>query len=89
MEGGSMEEKLIGKVTHFFGRPSVGIIELSDALKVGDTVHVKGHASDFTQQVSSMQIEHVDVSEAKAGDSVGIKVEQKVHEHDSVYKVIG
>ena len=82
-----MEEKLIGRITHFFGRPSVGIIELSDALKAGDTIHVKGHTSDFTQQVSSMQIEHADVSEAKAGDSVGIKVEQKVHEDDSVYKV--
>ena len=84
-----MEEKLIGKVTHFFGRPSVGIIELSDALKVGDTIRIKGHASDFTQQVSSMQIEHAVVTEAKAGDPVGIKVEQKVHENDSVYKVIG
>lgn len=84
-----MEEKLIGKIAHFYGRLSVGIIELSDALKVGDTIHIKGHTSDFTQQVSSMQIEHADAGEAKAGDLVGIKVEQKVHEHDSVYKVIG
>lgn len=83
-----MEEKLIGKISHFFGRPSVGIIELSDALKVGDTVHIKGHTTDLTQQVTSMQIEHADVSEAKAGDSVGIKVEQKVHENDSVYKIV-
>lgn len=83
-----MEEKLIGKISHFFGRPGVGIIELSDALKVGDTIHIKGTTSDFKQQVSSMQIEHVVVSEAKAGDSVGIKAEQKVHEHDSVYRVI-
>lgn len=82
------EEKLIGKITHFFGKPSVGIIELSDVLKVGDTIHIKGHTSDFTQQVSSMQIEHADTNEAKAGDSPGIKVDQKVHEHDSVYKVI-
>lgn len=83
-----MEEKLIGKITHFYGRLSVGIIELSDVLKVGDAIHIKGHTSDFTQQVSSMQIEHADVTEAKAGDAVGIKVEQKVHENDSVYKVI-
>ena len=84
-----MEEKLIGKITHFFGRPSVGIIELSDVLKIGDTIHIKGHTSDLTQQVSSMQIEHAEVSEAKAGDAVGVKIDQKVHEHDSVYKVIG
>jgi len=78
---------LIGTVTHFFGHPSVGIIKLSDALKVGDTIHIKGHTSDFTEQVSSMQIEHDKVSEAKAGDAVGVKVSQKVHEHDSVFKV--
>lgn len=83
-----MEEKLIGKIAHFYGHVSVGIIELSDVLKVGDTVHIKGHTSDFTQQVLSMQIEHKDASEAKAGDVAGIKVDQKVHEHDSVYKVI-
>ncbi len=81
------EEKLIGKITHYFGKPGVGIIKLTDALKVGDTVHIKGHASDFTQPVSSMQIEHAVVNEGKAGDAVGIKVDQKVHEHDEVYKV--
>ena len=83
-----MEERLIGKIVHFYGNINVGIIELSDALKVGDTVHIKGHTSDFTQQISSMQIEHAKVDEAKTGDSVGIKVDQKVHEHDAVYKVI-
>ncbi|MFC1646453.1 translation elongation factor-like protein [Candidatus Omnitrophota bacterium] len=83
-----MEEKLIGKITHYYGHLSVGIIELSDVLKVGDTIHIKGHTSDFTQQVSSMQIEHADAQEAKAKDFVGIKVDEKAHEHDSVYKVI-
>ena len=82
-----MEEKLIGKIVHYYGHLNVGIIELSDVLKVGDTIHMKGHTSDFTQQISSMQIEHAEVNEAKAGDSVGIKVDQKVHENDSVYKV--
>ena len=84
-----MEEKSVGKVTHYYGHLSVGIIELSDALKVGDKIHIKGHTADLTQQVSTMQIEHADVQEGKAGDVVGIKVEQKVHEHDSVYKVTG
>lgn len=83
-----MEEKLIGKIAHYYSNISVGIIELSDALMVGDTIHIKGHTSDFTQQISSMQIEHADVNEANTGDMVGIKVAQKVHEHDSVYKVI-
>jgi len=83
-----MEEKLIGKISHYFGHISVGIIELSDELKVGDTVHIKGHTSDFSQVVASLQIEHQSVNEAKAGESAGTKVDQKVHEHDNVYKVI-
>ena len=83
------EEKLIGRISHYFGKVNVGIIELSDALKVGDTIHVKGHSADFTQPISSMQIEHADVNEGKPGDSVGIKIDQKVHDHDSVSKVIG
>jgi putative protease len=83
-----MPEKEIGKITHYFSQLSVGIIELTDALVVGDNIHIKGHSEDFTQSITSMQIEHVDVSEAKAGDSVGIKVAQKVHPRDKVYKVI-
>jgi len=82
-----MEEKEIGKITHYFGNINVGIIELSDALKVGEKIHVKGHTADFTQDVSSMEIEHVVVSEAKSGDAVGIKLSQKVHQNDRVYKV--
>lgn len=83
-----MEEKEIGKITHYFNKISVGIIELADILKVGDTIHIKGHSEDFTQAVDSMQIEHANVSEAKAGDSIGIKVAQKVHPEDKVFKVI-
>ena len=83
-----MEEKLIGKVTHFFGKPGVGMVELSDVLKVGDTIRVKGKNLDFTQKVTSMRIEFTDVNEAKAGDLIGTKVDQKVHKDDEVYKVI-
>ena len=83
-----MQEKEIGAVTHYYGHISVGIIQLSDTLKVGDNIHIKGHTSDFTQSVDSMQIEHKDMPEAKAGDAAGIKVAQKVHPHDKVYKVI-
>ena len=83
-----MEEKEVGRITHYYGNISVGIVELSDILKVGDTIHIKGHTSDFNQTVDSIQIEHKNVSEAKAGDLVGIKVIQKVHPHDKVYKII-
>lgn len=82
-----MEEKLIGKVTHYFGKVSVGIVELEDTLKTGDTIHIKGAHDDFTQEVKSMQIEHERVEEAGAGDVVGIKVNSRVHENDQVYKV--
>jgi putative protease len=77
----------IGTITHYYGNISVAIIQLSDTLKVGDNIHIKGHTSDFNQQVSSIQIEHKDVQEAKAGDLAGIKVDQKVHPHDKVYKI--
>ncbi|UCF70696.1 MAG: hypothetical protein JSW49_10980 [candidate division WOR-3 bacterium] len=81
-------EKLIGKIVHYFNKISVGIIEITEGeLKVGDTIHIKGHTSDFNQQISSMQIEHQAVEKAKKGDSVGVKVDSPVHEHDQVYLV--
>jgi len=82
------EEKSIGKISHFFGNISVGIIELAGNLNVGDKIHIKGSSTDFEQTIDSMQIEHEDVSNAKKGDAVGIKVAQKVKEGDGVYKVI-
>jgi hypothetical protein len=83
-----MNEKEIGVISHYFGKISVGIIELSDALMVGDSIRIKGSHDDFIQKIETMQIEHVQVNEAKKGDSVGIKVAQSVHEHDKVYKII-
>lgn len=83
-----MQEKEIGKITHYYGHLSVGIIELSDALRLGETIHIKGHSSDFTQSIDSMQIEHANVPEAKSGDVIGIKVIQKAHPQDKVFKVI-
>lgn len=82
------EEKEIGKITHYYRNISVGIVELTDDLKVGDTIHIKGHTSDFTQSVDSIQIEHKNVEQAKSGDIIGMKVIQKVHPGDRVYKVI-
>ncbi len=81
-------EKEIGRISHYFGNLSVGIIDLADALKPGDSIHIKGHSTDFIQRIDSMQIEHASIEEAKSGDSVGIKVIQKVHPNDKVYKVI-
>ena len=83
-----MEEQEIGRVTLYFGKVSVGIIELKEPLKVGDTIRIKGAHDDFTQKVESMQIEHIDIPEAKKGDEVGVKVMQAVHDNDRVYKVL-
>jgi len=82
-----MDEKEIGMVDHFFDKISVGMIKLSDVLKVGDKIRVKGKAADFTQDVSSMQVDRVARTEAKAGDLVSIKVEQKIRKDDKVYRV--
>lgn len=80
-------ERQIGVVEHYFGKVGVAAINLRGPLAVGDTVHVKGHTTDFTQKVSSIQIEHASVDEAKRGDSIGIKIGQRAREHDTVYKV--
>lgn len=82
-----MAEKLVGTVSHYFGRPQVAGIELSNELKVGDTIHVVGHTSDFTQQVDSIQIDHASVDSAGAGASIGVRVSERVREHDRVFLV--
>ncbi len=82
-----MPEEIIGKISDFFARPVVVAIELTAALKVGDKIHIKGHTTDLELVVDSMQINNVDVKEAKAGDSIGVKVSERVRKSDSVYKV--
>ncbi|MGB6836136.1 MAG: translation elongation factor-like protein [Dehalococcoidia bacterium] len=82
-----MAEELVGKVKDYFARIGVIGIDLVAPLKVGDTIHIKGHTTDLEQVVGSMQIEHEDVQEAKAGDSVGIKVPDRCRGGDDVYKV--
>ncbi len=82
-----MPEELIGKVVDYYGKIGVAAIELSGSLKVGDKIHIKGHTTDFEQMVDSMQVEHQTVPEAKAGDSIGIKVKEYCRGKDSVYKV--
>lgn len=82
-----MPEEEIGRITHYFNKISVAAIELTGTLEVGDTIHVKGHTSDWTQNIDSMQIEHDSVEKAGPGDSVGIRVDAHAHEHDVVFKV--
>jgi translation elongation factor EF-1alpha len=82
------EGQLIGKVTHYFGKIGVAVIELTNTLKQGDTIRiVGGEMVDFTQAVESIEIEHQKVPKAKAGDSIGLKVSQKVREGYRVYKL--
>ena len=88
MPGEKTEEgKLIGKITHYFGNIGVAVIELSGKLKAGETIRIVGGETDFDQIVDSMEVEHQKVKEAKKGDSVGLKVEQKVREGYKAYKV--
>jgi len=82
-----MDEKQIGTVDHFFSNINVGMIKLTDALKVSDRIHIKGNTTNFTQEISSMQIDRVPAQEAKAGDLISIKVEQRVRKDDVVYKI--
>jgi len=82
-----MPEEEIGKVSDFFARPVVAGVELSQTLKVGDKIHVVGHTTDLEFTVQSMQINNVDVTGAKAGDSVGIKTSDRVRKGDKIYKV--
>jgi translation initiation factor IF-2 len=77
----------IGKVTHFFTKISVAIVELTDVLSVGDQILIKGPTTNVEQKVDSMQIEHENVREAKRGQSIGLKVNDHVRENDMVYKV--
>ena len=82
------EGKLIGRVSHYFDKISVAVIELDVPLKVGESIRiVGGEATDFTQEVESMEVEHEKIKKAKKGDSVGLKIKEKVREGYKVYKV--
>jgi len=82
-----MPEEEIGKVSDFFAHPVVAGIELTGTVKVGDQIHIKGHTTDLECTVGSMQINNVNVNEAKAGDAIGVKVSDRVRRGDIVYKV--
>ncbi|MFH1825184.1 MAG: translation elongation factor-like protein [Candidatus Firestonebacteria bacterium] len=84
-----MEEKEIGRITHYFKNIGVSAIEITkDGLSVGDEIKIKGTTTDFIQKVEAMQIEHNIIQSAKKGDVIGIKVKDRVRPHDKVYKII-
>ena len=82
-----MPEEVVGHVSDFFARPVVAGIEMMGTLKLGDKIHIMGHTTDLEMVIDSMQINNANVSEAKPGDSVGIKVPDRVRHGDTVYKV--
>lgn len=82
-----MSEEEVGKVSDFFARPVVAGIDMTGTLKTGDKIHIKGHTTDMEIVIASMQINNQPVSEAGSGDSVGIKVPDRVRAGDTVYRV--
>jgi putative protease len=84
-----MSGKRVGKVTHYFDHVSVAVLDLTDGIHVGDTLHFLGHSTDFKQEVTSLQIEHEAVDGAKPGQDVAMKVIQRVHPNDAIFKVEG
>lgn len=79
----------IGEISHYFTKISVAVVEVTAPIKVGDTIAIKGMTTNFEQPIESMEIEHESVQEAKAGDSIGLKVEDRVRKGDVVYRLIG
>lgn len=82
------EQKLIGRITHYFSKIGVAVIELSDDVKVGDKIKIKGATTSFEQVIESMEIENEKVESATVGQSIGLKVKDRVRLHDSVYKIM-
>lgn len=82
-----MAEVQVGKVTHYYNKIGVAIVDVSAPFKVGDTIKISGHDQEFTQTVTSMQIEHQQIEAAKPKDVIGLKVDRPVKEKDLVYKV--
>lgn len=80
-------ESQVGSITHFYKKIGVAIVELTGSLLVGDTIHISGHATDLSQKVDSMQMEHQNIEKAEKGQTIGLKVTDEVREKDLVFKV--
>ncbi len=84
-----MAEEEVGVIVKFFAKPSVAALKITKgSIKKGDILKYKGHTTDFTEEVKSMEIDNQPVDEAKVGDMIGVKVEERVREKDIVYKVV-
>lgn len=84
-----MPEEQVAVVVKFFAKPSVAALEVTNgSIKKGDLLRYKGHTTDFTEQVASMEVDNQPIEEAKVGDLVGLKVKERVRENDKVYKVV-
>jgi len=84
-----MTEQLIGKVTHYYSKARVAAIQLTEGeLRTGDTIHIVGHTSDFSQKVGSMELEHQHIESAGPGANIGIRVLEHAREHDAVYRMV-
>lgn len=81
------DKKLVGKISHYYDKIGVALVELTSDLKVGDKISIEGNKTNFQQKVESMQIEQDKLESAKAGDSIGMKVSEKVRDNDQVFKV--
>ena len=81
------ERSMVGKITHYYGHIGVAVVELKGVLSVGDSIEIEGATTTLSQKVTSMQVNHKEVTSCKAGDDIGLKVDGVVHEGDSVYKV--
>jgi len=83
------EKKLVGKISHYYGKIGVAVVEVSDKISVGDKISIEGIATNLQQTVDSMEIEHKKIQMAKAGDAIGLMVKDRVREGDAVYKILG
>lgn len=82
------EKVLVGKVTHYYPKIGVAVVKVEGELKIGDKISIEGATTNFEQTVDSMEIEHEKIEVAKPGDSIGLKVVDRVRENDNVYKII-
>lgn len=81
------KDKLIGKITHYFANVKVAVIKLSDKLQLGETIRIIGGETDFSQEISSIEVDHQKIKKAKKGEEIGLKVKEKVREGYKVYRV--
>ncbi len=87
MEKEGANEKKVGVISHYYPGIGVAVVEVNEELKVGDEIAIRGYTTDFTQKIESMEIAHKKIDVAKNGNSIGLKVKDRVREEDKVYKV--